>query len=125
VVGGATTALVAFAAMHHPDGSPLGLLALVDVGVVAVSGPRHGFVWALVTSLVAVLVHPPTGSADGESALVVVTLLWGSALIAWLGARPVHVTADWAWSHYRESVRLSQEVRVHRGELVRLLKSLT
>ncbi len=125
VVAGATTALVAFAAIHHPTGSLLGLLALVVVGVVAVSGPRHGFVWALITSLVAVLVHPPTGPAESESALVIVTLIWGSALVAWLGARPVYVTADWAWSHYRESMRLSQELRVHRGELVRLLKSLT
>jgi signal transduction histidine kinase/DNA-binding response OmpR family regulator len=125
LVAGATTALIGFAAMHQHNGSVLGLLALVVVAVVAVSGPRHGFAWATITSLVTLLNYGQNGIAGLEAIVVPLTLIWGSAFAAWLGFRPVYVAAEWAWDNYHESRRLSQELRVRQGELVQLLKSLT
>jgi len=124
IVAGATTALIADVAVNQHSGFALSFLALVVVAIMAVSGPRHGFAWAVISSVVAILADGRTGPAEFESTLVTLALIWGIAFAAWLGFRPVYVAAEWAWSNYRESVRLTQELRIRQGELVGLVKSL-
>ncbi len=125
IVASATTTLVAIAVLQQHSSAVLNLLALVVMAVVAVSGPRHGFAWAMIASLVALVAQGPTGLAESEALVVTLTLIWGSAFAAWLGFRPVYVAAEWAWSNYSESARLSQELRIRQGELVGMVKSLT
>jgi signal transduction histidine kinase/DNA-binding response OmpR family regulator len=125
LVASSTTVLIALASVQQHNAAVLGLLALVVVAMVAVSGPRHGFAWAMITSLVAMLVRGPTGTASFEVTAVTLTLIWGSAFAAWLGFRPVYLAIEWAWSNYAESMRLSRELRVRQGELVQLVSSLS
>ena len=124
-IAGVTTVLIAVTALQAPSGLVLSFLALVVVAVMAVAGPYYGFGWAIACSLIAILIHGPTGPIDREVTLVTLVLIWGSAFAAWLGFRPVYAVAEWAWSNYQESVRLSQEVRIRQAELAGLVKSLT
>ncbi len=124
-VAAATTTLIGFTALQLSNSFVLCFLVLVVVAVMAVSGPRHGFGWAIISSLVAVFVHGPAGPVETEVTVVTLALVWGSGFVAWLGFRPVYVAAEWAWHSYEESLRLSQELRIRQGELVGLVKSLS
>jgi signal transduction histidine kinase/DNA-binding response OmpR family regulator len=125
IVAGSTTLLIGLATVQQHNEAIPSLLALVVVATVAISGPRHGFTWAAITSLVALLARDPNAIASFEATTVTLILIWGSAFAAWLGFRPVYAAVEWAWSNYAESIRLSQELRVRQGELVQLVSSLT
>jgi signal transduction histidine kinase/DNA-binding response OmpR family regulator len=101
------------------------LFALVVIAAAAMSGPRHGFLWAFITTCLTALAIPPsTGETVSPSVLVTSFLVWGIALIAWQGFRSANNSARWAWTSYSDSLRLSHELRVRQGELTRLSKSL-
>ena len=123
LAGGMCAALTAVV-IDSPNSPAKSLFALVVIVSAAIGGPRHGFAWAIVASLLVNLGEHVSGSTTSESTGIALTLIWGTAFACWLAFRPAYVAAEWAWASYDDALRLSQELRVRQGELGQLSKSL-
>lgn len=123
-LAGGVTLAIGVAVFRNPDTAAGATLALVVIAAAAIAGPRHGFAWGAVASLIVVVATERAGEPISGSAAVSCILIWGSAVVSWLGFRPVHVAAEWAWHSYQDTLRLSRELRIRQGELGQLSKSL-
>ena len=124
-LAGGLVAALALGLVTHPSASALGLFAVATVAAATVGGPRHGFVWAAISTFTVLrIVAPATPDAGVEPLTVALVLIWASAAFAWLGFRPAYSAAEWAWSSYQDTLHLSQELRTRQGELGLLSKSL-
>ena len=109
----------------RPGGVVATLLALVGLAAAMLLGSGHGFAVAAVGSLFLLLVAVRVpGSVPLDLLGAALLLVWGSAFLAWLAARPLQTALDWAWSSYAEALQRTDELRDRQGELNRVLKSL-
>lgn len=115
---------IAATVVASPAGQTAYLLALVVLAAAAMAGLRHALLWAAFSTLFVYLAAYRAGLLALNSALLVGGLVWGSAIVSWLGFRPVYLAAVQAWRSYYEALQLSQELRARRGELLQLSKSL-
>lgn len=53
-----------------------------------------------------------------------ISVVWLTALAAWLSQRSLVTAVEWAWNSYNQARGSMEEVRQHRGELARTLKAL-
>ena len=107
----------------------LGPVACWFVVIVEVSGVLLGPLAAGGTAALASLAlldadRPADPAANGFTSMIVV-LIWIVAFVTWLGLRPLQRSLDWATSSYADARARAAEAERHRGELGRVVKSLS
>jgi signal transduction histidine kinase/CheY-like chemotaxis protein len=98
------------------------LPAIILLGI-AVLSLRSTLALAVVTSLVIVL----TATVQSQfipDAVAPLAAVWLTTLTAWVSIRNQIRATEWALSSYRQAEKKTEEARKHRGELMRVYKSL-
>ena len=116
-----------------------GPAAILALAITAIPAPWLPFAGLLIIVLAAMLITgseiivglalicigywSPAGPLDaGTLAALAATTSLGAAL-AWLIRHSLYTALEWAWTSEQQAARLLTEVRTHRGELSRTLKS--
>ncbi len=76
------------------------------------------------TAIIMVLSTSTIPAIPGPHAEVALILVWISALLAWLGTRPIALALDWSWSSYMLALRTTDLLRDRQAELARVNRSL-
>lgn len=110
----------------YPDTWLGGSLALALVLIGAVGGSRQVVGGAaLVTGFeLARLVLTASLRAPLDLTSGLLGIAWGGAALTWVIGRPVQLALAWSWQAYRDSESKTRELRVHQGELHRVLRQL-
>ncbi|MHB0857648.1 MAG: ATP-binding protein [Anaerolineae bacterium] len=107
-------------ALQTIDNPAVPYYATLAVLANAAVSPAAGLLAALVNTLPLVALVP-----FGDHLLLVVALMWLSAVLVWISSQGVYTVLDWAWSSQRRANDLLESLRDHQGELNRTVVALT
>lgn len=105
--------------------SPLSVVTLPAVILLslAILGFRSMVIIVVISSLVILGSALQRGQLN-NMVLGPMSIVWLTAVAAWLFQRNLNTALEWAWSSFQHAQKLLEEVREHRGELARTIKAL-
>ena len=122
VLGLLVVIAVASAASGDSDLPALFGPTVVVVGIVC--GWRQAFVAAVAGSAVTLVSVPRPEPLPAGAPLLPLTVIWLSAILAWVTLTPLRTALTWAWANYTDAQLKTAQLRQRQQELIQALRDL-